>query len=49
MTKEFLLPQDKKRLEELYVGYHSPWNEKHAQAMFREEIKKVWDGYYKRG
>ena len=49
MTKELLSPEDKMRLKELYVGYHSPWNERHAQAIFREEIRKIWDSYYNRG
>ncbi len=45
MTKEFLLPEDKKRLEELYVGYHSPWNEAHLQEIFKREIDWIWSRY----
>ena len=44
MTKEFLSPGDKKRLEELYIGYHSPWNEAHEQAIFKREIEFLVDG-----
>ena len=45
MTKEFLSPGDKKRLEELYIGYHSPWNEEHLQAIFKREIDHIWNSY----
>ena len=45
MTKEFLSPGDKKRLEELYIGYHSPWNEAHEQAIFKREIDEIWSRY----
>ena len=48
MTKEFLLPEDKKRLEELYVGYHSPWNEAHEQEVFKGEIDWIWSHYRKK-
>ena len=48
MTKEFLLPQDKKRLDELYIAYHSPWNEAHLQAIFKKEIDEIWSRYSKR-
>ena len=48
MTKEFLSPGDKKRLEELYIGYHSPWNEAHEQAIFKREIDEIWNRYNKR-
>jgi alpha-beta hydrolase superfamily lysophospholipase len=47
MTKEFLLPEDKKRLEELYVAYHSPWNEAHLQEIFKKEIDWIWSHYRK--
>ena len=45
MTKEFLSPADKERLHELYVAYHSPWNEAHLQAIFKREIDHIWDSY----
>ena len=48
MTKEFLLPQDKKRLDELYIAYHSPWNEAHLQAIFKKEIDEIWSKYRRR-
>ena len=47
MTKEILKPEDKMRLEELYVGYHSPWNEAHLQAIFKKEIDEIWNRYRK--
>ena len=47
MSKEFLLPEDKKRLKELYVGYHSPWNEAHEQEIFKREIDEIWSHYKK--
>ena len=47
MTKEFLMPEDRKILEELYVGYHSPWNEAHEQAVFKREIDEIWSHYRK--
>ncbi len=47
MSKEFLWPEDKKRLKELYVGYHSPWNEAHEQAIFKREIDEIWSHYRK--
>ncbi len=47
MTKEILLPEDKKRLEELYVAYHSPWNEAHLQEIFKKEIDWIWSHYRK--
>jgi hypothetical protein len=47
MFKEFLLPEDKKRLKELYVGYHSPWNEAHEQEIFKREIDEIWSHYKK--
>ena len=48
MTKEFLLPKDKRRLEELYIAYHSPWNEAHERAIFKREIDEIWNRYNKR-
>ena len=45
MIKEFLLTEDKMRLEELYVAYHSPWNEAHLQAIFKREIDHIWNSY----
>ena len=48
MTKEILQPHDKKRLEELYIAYHSPWNEAHEQAIFKREIDEIWSRYNKR-
>ena len=45
MTREFLSPGDRRRLEELYVGYHSPWNEAHEQAIFKREIDWIWSQY----
>ena len=45
MTKEFLSPADKERLHELYVAYHSPWNEAHEQAIFKREIDHIWNSY----
>ncbi len=48
MTKEFLSHEDRKRLEELYVGYHSPWNEAHEQAVFKREIDWIWSHYERR-
>ena len=36
MTREFLTQADKERLHELYVAYHSPWNEEHLQAIFKK-------------
>ena len=45
MTKEILKPEDKMRLEELYVAYHSPWNEAHLQAIFKREIDHIWNSY----
>ena len=47
MTKEVLLPEDNKRLKELYVGYHSPWNEAHEQEVFKREIDWIWSHYRK--
>ena len=48
MIKEFLQPHDKKRLEELYIAYHSPGNEAHEQAIFKREIDEIWSRYNKR-
>ena len=45
MSKEFLSPADKERLHELYVAYHSPWNEAHEQAIFKREIDHIWNSY----
>ena len=45
MTREFLLPEHKRRLHELYVAYHSPWNEAHEQAIFKREIDWIWSQY----
>ena len=47
MTKEVLLPEDKNRLNQLYVAYHSPWNEAHLQAIFKREIDEIWSRYRK--
>ena len=47
MTREILKPEDKMRLEELYVGYHSPWNEAHEQAIFKRQIDEIWNRYRK--
>ena len=48
MTKEVLSPEDKIRLEELYVAYHSPWNEAHLQEIFKREIDEIWNRYYRK-
>ena len=48
MTREFLKPEDKRRLDELYVAYHSPWNEAHLQAIFKKEIDEIWSKYRRR-
>ena len=47
MTKEVLLPEDKDRLKQLYVAYHSPWNEAHLQEIFKKEIDWIWSHYRK--
>jgi len=47
MTKEVLLSEDKMRLEGLYVGYHSPWNEAHERAIFKRQIDEIWNSYRK--
>jgi hypothetical protein len=47
MTKEILKPEDKDRLKQLYVGYHSPWNEAHERAIFKREIDEIWNRYRK--
>ena len=47
MTKEVLSPEDKIRLEELYVGYHSPWNEAHEREIFKRQIDEIWNRYRK--
>ena len=48
MTKEFLTQVDKERLNELYVAYHSPWNEAHLQEIFKREIDEIWNRYYRK-
>ena len=45
MTRELLTQEDKERLHELYVAYHSPWNEAHLQAIFKREIDHIWNSY----
>ena len=47
MTREFLTQADKERLHELYVAYHSPWNEAHEREIFKRQIDEIWNRYRK--